>query len=237
MLDPPSWSFMGIRTPATRQALLWTAVLTAAAAACSSSHSAPTARSTSTLQAQAAGGPTSTGSSASAACGSGSGNGQAAGRESSPPGDIPDTQAYVAYSGSSTYTVQVPEGWAQTGTGDAVSFTDKLNTIETSVKAVAAAPTVASVEATDVPAVRAESTCPTGIRVSTAARSAGTAILITYQQNSAPDPVTGKVYLDDVQRYLFWRSGSETMITLISPAGADNVDPWRRVTDSFRWVG
>jgi hypothetical protein len=25
-------------------------------------------------------------------------------------------------------------------------------------------------------------------------------------------------------------------VTLSGPAGADNVDPWRTVTDSFRWL-
>jgi hypothetical protein len=118
-----------------------------------------------------------------------------------------------------------------------VSFTDKLNTIDISLRSVPAAPTVATAEANEVPVLRGQSTCPTGIRVSTAARNAGTAILVSFQQNSPPNPVTGKVYLDDVEQYLFWRTGSEAVITLISPTGADNVDPWRKVTDSFRWAG
>jgi hypothetical protein len=26
-------------------------------------------------------------------------------------------------------------------------------------------------------------------------------------------------------------------LTLSAPVGSDNVDPWRTVTDSFRWAG
>ena len=49
------------------------------------------------------------------------------------------------------------------------------------------------------------------------------------------DPVTGKVVHDAVERYEFWRAGTEAILTLSGPVGADNVDPWRIVTDSFRW--
>ena len=69
------------------------------------------------------------------------------------------------------------------------------------------------------------------------ARTAGAAILITYQADSAPNPVTGKVVVEAVERYEFWRNGLRVAITLVSPVGADNVDPWRKVTDSFAWVG
>jgi len=47
--------------------------------------------------------------------------------------------------------------------------------------------------------------------------------------------VTGKVVRDDVERYEFWRGGTEAVLTLSGAAGSDNVDPWRLVTDSFTW--
>src|SRR5436305_4515921 len=73
-----------------------------------------------------------------AACGSSSSKGSVArtvtpnGPEVSPTGDIPDNQAYVAYSPpGSGYSVEYPEGWARTTTaGGATSFTAKLNRIE-----------------------------------------------------------------------------------------------------------
>jgi hypothetical protein len=47
--------------------------------------------------------------------------------------------------------------------------------------------------------------------------------------------VTGKSVTEAVQRYEFWRSGQEVVLTLSAPQGSDNVDPWRTITDSFRW--
>ena len=38
-----------------------------------------------------------------------------------------------------------------------------------------------------------------------------------------------------VERYAFWHDGQEAVLTLSGPKGADNVDPWRIVTDSLRW--
>ena len=37
------------------------------------------------------------------------------------------------------------------------------------------------------------------------------------------------------RRYEYWRGGTEAILTLAGPLGADNVDPWRIVSDSFRW--
>jgi hypothetical protein len=37
------------------------------------------------------------------------------------------------------------------------------------------------------------------------------------------------------RRYEYWRGGTEAILTLAGPVGADNVDPWRIVSDSFRW--
>ncbi|MEU6895512.1 hypothetical protein ABZ934_27790 [Streptomyces sp. NPDC046557] len=66
-------------------------------------------------------------------------------------------------------------------------------------------------------------------------RQAGQAVLLTYQGNSAPDLVTGKVVHSAFERYSFFRGGRQVDLTLSGPVGADNVDPWRIVTDSFRW--
>ena len=54
---------------------------------------------------------------------------------------------------------------------------------------------------------------------------------------SPADPVTGKTRVDAVERYVFFRAGKQVTLTLSGPNGADNVDPWRIVTDSFGWQG
>ncbi len=156
--------------------------------------------------------------------------------EVNPAGDIPDNQAYVTYAlPSGAFSVRVPEGWAQAGGGGAVTFTDHYNGIRLETVAAAAAPTVDSARQTELPAIRRQASGVSNEAVSTVTRTAGTAVLITYQATSAPNPVTGKVARLAVERYEFWRNGSEAILTLSAPVGSDNVDPWKTVTNGFRW--
>jgi hypothetical protein len=158
--------------------------------------------------------------------------------ETNPAGDIPDTQAFVAYTpADKTYTVQVPSGWARTGSGPAVTFTDKYNSIRVETMPRPSAPTVSSAQTSTVPAIQSSAQGYKPGKVSTVARTAGQAVLITYEALSAPNPVTGKVAVEAVERYEFWKSGTLAVLTLSAPAGSDNVDPWRKVTDSFSWQG
>nr|BFE60064.1 lipoprotein [Dactylosporangium thailandense] len=149
--------------------------------------------------------------------------------DNSPAGDIPDNTAFVAFRpAGQRYEIKVPEGWQRTESGAVVTFTDKLNAIRVQTRPAAAAPTVASAKA-DVPGAAVE-------RAESVQRKGGDAILVVYRADSAADPVTGKVVPDTVERYAFWRDGTEAVVTLSGPVGADNVDPWRTVTDSFAWL-
>lgn len=151
--------------------------------------------------------------------------------EENAAGDIPDNQVFVPYSPADHgFTVNVPEGWARTNDGNAVVFTDKLNTVRIETAARAAAATVGSVTADELP------DHPHG-KVTTVQRAAGDAVLLTYEATSTPDPVTGKTRHESVERYEFWHNGHEIVLTLSGPKGADDVDPWRTVTDSLRWPG
>ena len=151
-------------------------------------------------------------------------------------GDIPDNQVFVDYTPpAGRFTVTVPEGWARSESGGTVVFTDKLNSIRLETVAAASAPTVASVTQTDLPAIRAASGRFEAGTVKVVTRRAGSAVLATYRADAPADPVTGKVVHDDVERYEFWQGGTTAILTLSGPQGADNVDPWRIVTDSFRW--
>jgi hypothetical protein len=158
------------------------------------------------------------------------------GPESNPPGDIPDSTAFVTYtSPKHTYAVKVPEGWARTASGERVTFTDKYNAVNVTLVAAAKPPTVASAKSAEVPAIAAR--CFALRDVTTVTRAgAGTAVLVRYRADAAPDPVTGKAVRDDVERYEFWRNGTEAVLTLSGAQGADNVDPWKTVSDSFRWL-
>jgi hypothetical protein len=73
-------------------------------------------------------------------------------------------------------------------------------------------------------------------KVTMVSRTAGRATRITYLADSRPDPVTGKVRRNAVERYVFFHGGRDVVLTLSGPKGADNVDPWKIVTDSVRWT-
>lgn len=156
--------------------------------------------------------------------------------EVNPAGDIPDNQVFVDYAPpSGGYHVKVPEGWARSEQAGAVIFTDKFNSVRIETATSASAPTVQSATQNEVPAIEAAAKNYEAGKVVAVTRKAGPAVLITYRADSDPNPVTGKVIHLDVERYEFWRNGIEVILTLSGPVGADNVDPWRIITDSFGW--
>jgi hypothetical protein len=176
-----------------------------------------------------------------AGCGSSSSSSKPANpnaKESSPPGDIPDNQAFVAFSPpGADYSVKVPEGWARTATGGATTFTDKLNAITMQERAARGAASAAAATRTELPALKRSVKGFKPGSVSVVERASGPAVRITYLAAGRPDPVTGKTRTDAVERYLFAHKGKRVTLTLSGPKGADNVDPWKLVTDSLRWKG
>jgi hypothetical protein len=65
--------------------------------------------------------------------------------ENNPPGDIPDNLAFVGCTNKAGgYSFTHPEGWARTGTGTRVAFTDKLNGVGVDNTTARAAPTTSS---------------------------------------------------------------------------------------------
>lgn len=161
----------------------------------------------------------------------------AGGAEVNPSGDIPDNQAFVPYSPpGASFTVSVPEGWSRLVQDGGVAFTDKLNSVRIAAGPQPQAPTVESVRAQELPALRASVPGYQAGTLTIVSRTAGPAVLITYGALSDPDPVTGRSRPNDVQRYEFWHTGQSVTLTLSGPKGADNVDPWRKITDSLRWT-
>jgi hypothetical protein len=180
--------------------------------------------------------PTTTTTATATATASASGASPAA-TEQVAPGDIPDTQAFVtAKAPSGRWAIKVPEGWSQRTVTAGLQFTDKLNVIQAIERTAAQAPTVASVTSADVAALRASRA---GVTVGTIApftRAGGSGVVLQYQADSAKDPVTGKVHRDAAEEYLFFKNGREVAVTVSGAIGADNVDPWKIVTNSFRWL-
>jgi hypothetical protein len=175
-----------------------------------------------------------------AACGastSSSSGGQATSApEVNPPGDIPDNQAYVTFTPPGAgFSVKVPEGWSRSTRGGATVFTDKLNAIRIERKAAQTPLSAGAAERVEVPKLAKSVNGFQAGSVSTVARQAGSAVRITYLARAKPNAVTGKAGRDAVERYVFFHNGEDVILTLSGPKGADNVDPWKIVTDSVTW--
>jgi hypothetical protein len=156
--------------------------------------------------------------------------------EKNPPGDIPDTQAFVVYkSAEGKFQIKVPEGWSQAKGSSRVEFSDKLNGVAVNWAPSGSAPSVSQAKSTEVPELSRTEAAFKLVSVEQVTLPGGPAVLIRYQKNSEPNSVTGKQYRLDVLRYEFFKNGEQANLILLSPVGADNVDPWRIVSESFKW--
>jgi hypothetical protein len=160
-------------------------------------------------------------------------SGKSPATEKNPPGDIPDNQAFVPFT-TSGVTVRIPEGWARSVVSRRTTFTDKLNSISLQVDP-GAAPDVTTAQQVTVPGLRRTAVKFALGRVTTVSRSGGRAVLVTYTADSRPNAVTGKVVRDAFELYLFANHGRVASLTLSGPTNADNVDPWKLVSNSLRW--
>jgi hypothetical protein len=155
--------------------------------------------------------------------------------EKNPPGDIPDTQVFIDYASPQGFTLKVPEGWARTDRADGASFVDKLDGVVVSISKADAAPTAGNAKTTYLPELdRAER----AVRVTTVKAvtlPAGPAIRIVYTSNSEPNAVTNKQVRLENERYLYFKDGRLVTLELYAPKGADNVDQWQLMSNSFRW--
>jgi hypothetical protein len=156
--------------------------------------------------------------------------------ENSPAGDIPDNQAFVSYHPTAGgYSLQVPEGWARSESGTDVSFVNKFNSITVGVTASAAAPTVDSVTANELPRLQQQVEAFEQVEVVALDLPAGKALRIRYRSNSAADAVTGKRVRLETDRYELFKNGKIAALSLSAPAGSDNVDVWKQISESFAW--
>ena len=159
--------------------------------------------------------------------------------EVNPPGDIPDTQAFVPYTNSAGgYRLEVPEGWARTENASSVNFVNKFDgvSVDVGLSSSSAPPTAASVRASEAKVIQAQGHAVTITAVSDVKLPGGNAVVVKYTSNSEPNPVTNKKVRLENETYLFFRNGKQAMLTLWAPQGADNVDQWQRMAKSFRWL-
>ena len=154
--------------------------------------------------------------------------------EVNPPGDIPDNLAFVKYvNRPGGYSFTHPEGWAQTGSGARVRFTDKLNGVTVESVRATQAPTVSSARSSEIPRLQASAPAFQLRDVTSVSVPAGKAVHIVFRRNSDPDAVTGRVYRDEVEEYVVFHAGRLVRMDLYGPVGADNVDAYRTMSQSL----
>jgi hypothetical protein len=149
-------------------------------------------------------------------------------------GDIPDNQVYVVFSNArGGYSIKYPEGWAQSGAGDRVTFSDKNNLVRTVIQP-GGPPSLAQVSA-EMKALQA-STPSLRFRAPQRVQVSGrSATRVVYTTESAPNPVTNKRVQLTVDRYYLAQGGRRAIVDLGTPVGVDNVDGYRLMVQSFRW--
>jgi hypothetical protein len=130
-------------------------------------------------------------------------------------GDIPDNQVFLTFrNAAGGYSMKIPEGWAQQGSGAYVTIRDKNNIVRV---------VVGSGSKPGVPGAQ-EMTI-----------SGSPALKSVYRTQSAPNTVTGKRVTLTVDRYYLWHNGKRAVVDLGTPVGVDNVDAYRLMIESFRW--
>jgi hypothetical protein len=145
-------------------------------------------------------------------------------------GDIPDNQVFLLFrNGAARYSMKYPEGWAQQGSGPAVTFRDKNNIVRI----------VITKGPVSVASVRRGLKALTSITVTGQPQpltiGGAPAVKAVYTTRSAPNAVTGKRVTLTVDRYYLGHAGKEAIVDLGTPVGVDNVDAYRLMIDSFRW--
>lgn len=155
--------------------------------------------------------------------------------EKNPPGDIPDNQVFVHYKSPLGFSIKVPEGWSRAERSDGARFSDKYNIIDLAVSKAEQAPTATLAKTREAAELRKTDRAVEIKSVMDVKLKCGPAVLITYSSNSEPNPVTNRQVRLEHDRYLMFKSGILVSLDLSAPYGADNVDQWRLMSNSFQW--
>jgi hypothetical protein len=156
--------------------------------------------------------------------------------EKSPLGDIPDTQAFVKYASTQGgYSLEVPEGWARTVHEPDVSFIEKFNGVKLIVVKSDQVPTAATIKDKQAAELQKNGRAVKILEIKEVTLSSEKAILVKFESNSEPNDVTNKQVRQDNENYYYYKAGKLAVLTLWAPLGADNVDQWKKMSDSFRW--
>jgi hypothetical protein len=201
-------------------------------AGCGGSSSSSTAQAPSTGAQSSASATQRSSSGQSASGGAGALSAEA---KSAATGDIPDNQQFLTFRDAKAgFRISYPEGWAQRGGSSSVTFQNNNNLIRIVVQH-GAAPTPAQVTAA-LAHERARRPSLSYGSTSTVSVRGAKVIKIRYSTVSQPNPVTGKRVKLLVDRYVYSHSGKLAIVDLATPSGVDNVDAYRRISQSMTWL-
>lgn len=144
--------------------------------------------------------------------------------QTNPPGDIPDTQRFLTYSSPSGYRVLYPEGWSRTMRGSGVRFTWHYDGEQVSMLTGNASAHI-----------RSTFTSVKAMRVTHARIHGNPVTLYTFTSQSRTNSVTGRSVRLESNSYVYANGTRLAVVDLWAPQGADNVDQWRKISQSFRW--
>jgi hypothetical protein len=173
------------------------------------------------------------------ACSNRSGSSAAAAPDpegASPAGDIPDSQVFVPLaSAQGGYALTVPEGWALTASGADVELTFHYDGLSVSLSSAPKQPDVNGLRALQAQKLKAAGENAVIDSVREVSMAGGPAVLMVYESDSQPNPVTHKQVRLENDCCFFYRGGRLAELRMWAPKWADNVDQWQRIANSFRW--
>jgi len=159
---------------------------------------------------------------------------QAVRPEKNPPGDIPDDQVFITYSSPEGFSLKVPEGWPRTDLPHGARFSDKYNTIQVTVALTSSQPDATGEGAKEADEMRKSAAAVVINSVRDVKLEGGPAVAIVYKRNSEANAVTNKKIRLEAERYLVFGHGKLVTLDMTAPAGADNADQWRLMSNSVR---
>ncbi len=150
-------------------------------------------------------------------------------------GDIPDNQVFLTLrNNAERYSIRYPEGWAQRGTGAKVTFQDKNNLVR--VETLPGARPAQTGVTADLNTLRRRSPSLSFSPPVVTTIHGRQIIKVTYSTKSAPNPVTDKRVTLVVDRYYVPGPAKYAIIDLGTPQGVDNIDAYKLMIESFRWM-
>jgi hypothetical protein len=150
--------------------------------------------------------------------------------------DIPTDQAYTTYMSPAGFTIKVPSGWTRHDGGRETAFSDTYNRIALSVEPASRTFDLAYATSILAPQIEKMGKAVHITEIAEIKLTPGRTVKIAYDANSEPNEITSKRMRQENERFYFIKDDRLVTLSLTTPKGADNIDQWRLVSASFRWI-